>query len=299
MKTTSYGNIMAAISFLIWGLTPIYYRLMPSAQMDELLAMRIIASVPVGLVLVYFITGKLPEFRRVWHDKRSLLYTLIAALLMCISWSTFTWALTNDRVIDASLGFFISPLMMVALGVLVLKETLSPGKKLAIFFAALGLGYQIVHYGEIPYVALTMGVFFTLYGFCKKKIAYDWSTTLFFEALLLAPVATIYMAMKYAQGDAVSLSSDLSTLLLYLGSGPVTIAPLIFYSIAIRYTNMTNIGLMQYIEPTLQFLLAVFIFAEYFDQVKMVSFGLIWFGLLLTIAETLANRVKRRSVRLT
>ncbi|EGQ7938642.1 EamA family transporter RarD [Vibrio vulnificus] len=299
MKTTSYGNIMAAISFLIWGLTPIYYRLMPSAQMDELLAMRIIASVPVGLVLVYFITGKLPEFRRVWHDKRSLLYTLIAALLMCISWSTFTWALTNDRVIDASLGFFISPLMMVALGVLVLKETLSPGKKLAIFFAALGLGYQIVHYGEIPYVALTMGVFFTLYGFCKKKIAYDWSTTLFFEALLLVPVATIYMAMKYAQGDAVSLSSDLSTLLLYLGSGPVTIAPLIFYSIAIRYTNMTNIGLMQYIEPTLQFLLAVFIFAEYFDQVKMVSFGLIWFGLLLTIAETLANRVKRRSVRLT
>ncbi|HFQ5325984.1 TPA: EamA family transporter RarD [Vibrio vulnificus] len=299
MKTTSYGNIMAAISFLIWGLTPIYYRLMPSAQMDELLAMRIIASVPVGLVLVYFITGKLPEFRRVWHDKRSLLYTLSAALLMCISWSTFTWALTNDRVIDASLGFFISPLMMVALGVLVLKETLSPGKKLAIFFAALGLGYQIVHYGEIPYVALTMGVFFTLYGFCKKKIAYDWSTTLFFEALLLAPVATIYMAMKYAQGDAVSLSSDLSTLLLYLGSGPVTIAPLIFYSIAIRYTNMTNIGLMQYIEPTLQFLLAVFIFAEYFDQVKMVSFGLIWFGLLLTIAETLANRVKRRSVRLT
>ncbi|EGR1512340.1 EamA family transporter RarD [Vibrio vulnificus] len=299
MKTTSYGNIMAAISFLIWGLTPIYYRLMPSAQMDELLAMRIIASVPVGLVLVYFITGKLPEFRRVWHDKRSLLYTLIAALLMCISWSTFTWALTNDRVIDASLGFFISPLMMVALGVLVLKETLSPGKKLAIFFAALGLGYQIVHYGEIPYVALTMGVFFTLYGFCKKKIAYDWSTTLFFEALLLAPVASIYMAMKYAQGDAVSLSSDLSTLLLYLGSGPVTIAPLIFYSIAIRYTNMTNIGLMQYIEPTLQFLLAVFIFAEYFDQVKMVSFGLIWFGLLLTIAETLANRAKRRSVRLT
>ncbi|EHI9276948.1 EamA family transporter RarD [Vibrio vulnificus] len=299
MKTTSYGNIMAAISFLIWGLTPIYYRLMPSAQMDELLAMRIIASVPVGLVLVYFITGKLPEFRRVWHDKRSLLYTLIAALLMCISWSTFTWALTNDRVIDASLGFFISPLMMVALGVLVLKETLSPGKKLAIFFAALGLGYQIVHYGEIPYFALTMGVFFTLYGFCKKKIAYDWSTTLFFEALLLVPVATIYMAMKYAQGDAVSLSSDLSTLLLYLGSGPVTIAPLIFYSIAIRYTNMTNIGLMQYIEPTLQFLLAVFIFAEYFDQVKMVSFGLIWFGLLLTIAETLANRVKRRSVRLT
>ncbi|EHZ2549606.1 EamA family transporter RarD [Vibrio vulnificus] len=299
MKTTSYGNIMAAISFLIWGLTPIYYRLMPSAQMDELLAMRIIASVPVGLVLVYFITGKLPEFRRVWHDKRSLLYILIAALLMCISWSTFTWALTNDRVIDASLGFFISPLMMVALGVLVLKETLSPGKKLAIFFAALGLGYQIVHYGEIPYVALTMGVFFTLYGFCKKKIAYDWSTTLFFEALLLAPVATIYMAMKYAQGDAVSLSSDLSTLLLYLGSGPVTIAPLIFYSIAIRYTNMTNIGLMQYIEPTLQFLLAVFIFAEYFDQVKMVSFGLIWFGLLLTIAETLANRVKHRSVRLT
>ncbi|ELQ2338201.1 EamA family transporter RarD, partial [Vibrio vulnificus] len=101
MKTTSYGNIMAAISFLIWGLTPIYYCLMPSAQMDELLAMRIIASVPVGLVLVYFITGKLPEFRRVWHDKRSLLYTLIAALLMCISWSTFTWALTNDRVIDA------------------------------------------------------------------------------------------------------------------------------------------------------------------------------------------------------
>ncbi|HAS6346793.1 EamA family transporter RarD [Vibrio sp. IRLE0018] len=298
MKTSSYGNLMAAISFLIWGLTPIYYRFLPSAATDELLALRIIASVPVGVVLVWIMTKHWPNFHQVMTDKRSLLFTLIASLLMCISWSTFTWALTHDRVIDASLGFFISPLMMVALGVIILKESLSLGKKLAIAFATLGLTYQVVDYGEVPYIALTMGVFFTFYGFCKKKVAFDWSTTLFLEALLLMPFALVYMMYKHSLGDAVALSSDIETLLFYLGSGPVTIAPLIFYSIAIRCTDMSNIGLMQYIEPTLQFILAVVIFGELFDQTKMISFGLIWFGLMCIIAETLTTRSKRGLVSL-
>lgn len=298
MKPTRYGNVMAAISFLIWGMLPLYYQYLPNAAMDELLALRLIASVPVGLLIIVVIQGRLPNWPEVYSDKRSLMYSFLASLMMCISWYTFTWALTTERVMEASLGFFISPLAMVALGVIALKETLSLGKKLGVLFAAVGLGYQIFQYGEAPIIALTMACFFALYGLFKKKIHYSWCVALYMEALLLTPFAIAYMAYKAYTVGSVSLTSDSSVFLLYLGAGPMTLLPLVFYSIALKYTSMSSVGLMQYIEPSVQFLLAVMIFGEAFDEVKVVSFGFIWFGLLCTISEALYLRRHRRKLGL-
>ncbi|HHG3336036.1 EamA family transporter RarD [Vibrio parahaemolyticus] len=294
MNHRHYGNFMAALSFVIWGLLPVYYRFLPNAAMDELLAWRIIGSVPVGILIVYAVTRHWPNWSQVWRDKKSLWYTFVASSLMCISWSAFTWALTHHRVIDASLGFFIGPLVSVALGIFVLGDKLSKGQLIAILLATCGVLYQVFQYGQLPFVALTMGLFFALYGLYKKKINYDWSTTLFIEALVLAPFALGYLLFKQWTTGGLASSVDTTTLLLYFGSAPITILPLIFYSIAIRITNLSTVGLMQYIEPSLQFILAVVFFGELFDDVKAVTFAFIWVGLLLTIFEGVAKGIKRK-----
>ncbi|HIF5591388.1 TPA: EamA family transporter RarD [Vibrio parahaemolyticus] len=296
MNHRHYGNFMAALSFVIWGLLPVYYRFLPNAAMDELLAWRIIGSVPVGILIVYAATRHWPNWSQVWRDKKSLWYTFVASSLMCISWSAFTWALTHHRVIDASLGFFIGPLVSVALGVFVLGDKLSKGQLIAILLATCGVLYQVFQYGQLPFVALTMGLFFALYGLYKKKINYDWSTTLFIEALVLAPFALGYLLFKQWTTGELASSVDTTTLLLYFGSAPITILPLIFYSIAIRITNLSTVGLMQYIEPSLQFILAVVFFGELFDDVKAVTFAFIWVGLLLTIFEGVAKGIKRKKL---
>ncbi|RJX68389.1 EamA family transporter RarD [Vibrio sinensis] len=285
MSESRFGNRMAAFSFLLWGILPLYYQFLPNAAMDELLSMRIVASVPFAALIIFAIHRRPPNIAAILADTRSLWLAMLAGVLMCVSWTAFTWAMTSGRVIDASLGFFISPLTMAALGVLVLGEKLSLGKRIAFTLASLGLSYQVYQYGEVPYVALSMAIFFTLYGWCKKKIKYDWATCLYVEALTLAPIALGYLFFKDITMGKLALSVDWKTFALYVGAAPITLLPLVFYSIAIRHTTMSMVALMQYIEPSLQFLLAVFFFAEAFDNVKLVSFSLIWGGLLFTILE--------------
>lgn len=295
MSSQSLGNGMAAFSFILWGLLPIYYQYLPNAATDELLAVRLIASVPLGALIVFAVTKRLPQFNAIWADKRSLITTAIAAVVMSISWVAFTWALTNERVMESSLGFFISPIATMALGVLCLGERLSLGKKVALALASIGLGYQVIHYGELPLVALSIAVFFSLYGWLKKKINYEWSTSLFVEALVLLPLAISYLLYKEMTLGTVSFHSGMSTLALYIGSAPATLLPLLFFSIAIRLTSLSSIGLMQYIEPSIQFILAVYLFGEAFDEVKLVSFSFIWAGLLFTVFDTLRYRHTAKS----
>ncbi|KJY79324.1 permease [Vibrio coralliilyticus] len=291
MSQERTGNWMAALSFLLWGLLPLYYQYLPNAALDELLTVRLVASVPFGILIVLFVTKRMPDFSAIFADRRSLAITFLGSTLMSISWCAFTWAITNDRVIDASLGFFISPLTMTALGVFVLGEKLSLGKKVALVLASAGLSYQVMQYGQVPVIALTMAIFFTLYGWCKKKIRYEWSTCLFVEALALMPFALGYLIFKEMTVGTESLNSGWETFALYVGAAPATLIPLLFYSLAIRLTSMSTVGLMQYIEPSIQFLLAIYLFGEVFDEVKLVSFSLIWAGLLFTIAESAKKRV--------
>lgn len=295
MPEQRLGNGMAAFSFLLWGLLPLYYQFLPNAATDELLTLRLIASVPLCALIVAAVTKRLPSLKAIWRDKRSLGYSTLASVMMSVSWCAFTWALTNDRVIDASLGFFISPITMMALGVFFLKESLSFGKKVALVLACIGLSYQIAHYGQVPYIALTMAIFFTFYGWCKKKVTYDWSTGLLVEALALLPFALIYFIYKEVVWGTESLHQGAATFPLYIGSAAVTLLPLVFYSIAIRLTTMSTIGLMQYIEPTIQFFLAIYLFGEAFDEVKLVSFSFIWAGLFFTILDSLRYRYTVKS----
>jgi len=295
MQSHRAGNALAAFSFVLWGFLPLYYQFLPQADTNELLAFRILFSVPFMIIVMRLLRRSLPSLTTLLSDRRSLIMSGIAGLVSCISWYAFTWALTHGQVLAASLGFFINPLFAITLGVLFLGERLSKAQQIAVIFAIVGIAYQVWHYGELPWLALIMGSFFALYGLCKKYIRYDALTSVTLEAAILAPFAFGYLLWQGIHANSVALSSDTQTLLLYIGSAPVTLGPLIFFALAINRTSLTMVGLMQYIEPSLHFFLAVFLFGEVFDQVKAISFGFIWFGLLLCTLEALPSILGNKS----
>ncbi|MGF1684529.1 EamA family transporter RarD [Photobacterium minamisatsumaniensis] len=296
MQSHRAGNALAAFSFVLWGILPLYYQFLPQADINDLLSLRIIFSVPFMLFIMLLLRRPIPTLATLWQDKRSLFMSALAGLIMCVSWYAFTWAMTQGKVLEASLGFFINPLFAIALAVIFLKERLSPAQRAASVLGVIGIAYQVWHYGELPWVALIMGSFFAFYGLCKKFIKYDALTSVTLEAIILMPFALIYFAISSLSGTSTVVSEDITTLLLYIGSAPITLAPLIFFALAINRTSLTMVGLMQYIEPTLQFLLAVFLFGEIFDEVKAVSFGFIWFGLILCSIEAIASLFRQKQL---
>ncbi len=291
------GNWLAAFSFVLWGIMPLYYQLLPNADVDELLAFRVLFSVPVMLMIILLMGRRLPSLSVIWADKKSLFMCTLAALLMCVSWYSFTWALTHERVLEASLGFFINPLIAIALGVLVLKDKLSLAQKWAVVLGLCGIGYQVVYYGQLPWLSIVMGSFFAFYGLAKKYVKFDVLTSVLLEALVLMPFAAVYLVWLWEQGESIAINGGLASVLLYMGSAPVTLAPLLFFALAISRTRLSMIGLMQYIEPSLQFLLAVLVFGELLDSVKLVSFSFIWLGLGLCALESLPFVRRARGVQ--
>ncbi|MGR2769795.1 EamA family transporter RarD [Photobacterium ganghwense] len=294
MRTQRVGNALAAFSFVLWGILPLYYQFLPEADINDLLALRILFSVPFMLLVMGMLKRPFPSLHTLWQDKRSLAVSGLAGLIMCISWYAFTWSLTHGQVLAASLGFFINPLFAVTLGVIFLKERLSAAQFVAVLLAIAGIGYQVWYYGELPWLSLIMGSFFALYGLCKKFIRYDALTSVTLESALLSPFALLFLLFSGFQGTSTALSSDTTTLLLYIGSAPVTLLPLIFFALAIQRTSLTMVGLMQYIEPSLQFMLAVWLFGEMFEPAKAINFGLIWLGLVIFSLEALGGHLHHK-----
>ncbi|OAT34711.1 EamA family transporter RarD [Proteus myxofaciens] len=284
------GVALAIFSYILWGITPLFYRLLPGAQALELLAQRLIWSIPLLLLVRLFIKNR-TSWRAIFQDKRSVFMCLFSSLAMAISWCTFTYALTHQQVLEASLGYFINPLFSILLGVIFLKEKLNRAEKWAVILICAGVGYQLWMYGELPTLAIVMGGAFAIYGLIRKFIRFDVITSLFIETLWLLPVAigvTIWLLMR---GESALSSADNLTRFYYILTAPVTILPLLFFTAAIKKTTLTVVGLAQYIEPSIQFLLAVFLFHEAFDEVKGVSFSLIWLGLLCCIVALIRKRL--------
>lgn len=297
MTGAGAGAFLAIFSFVLWGITPLFYQFLPDASTLELLAQRIFWSIPLLLLIRPFIKQR-TTWRQVLQDKRSLFICLLATSLMGISWSAFTYAMTHGQVLAASLGYFIAPLISIVMGMLFLSERLSFFQKIAVTLAATGLGYQIWQYGQLPSLALLMASAFALYGLSRKYIRYDIFTALMVETLWLLPVAIgITVALDHS-GQSVLASSDNMTRVLYALSAPVTLIPLFFFAAAIKRTTLTVIGLSQYFEPSLQFILAVLVFHEPFDSIKAVSFAFIWSGLLFCIYQLIHERHQHKLKKL-
>ena len=291
------GPLLAVLAFILWGITPLFYQLLPGANALELLAQRLFWSVPLLLLLRLLFKQRTP-WRDVWRDKGSLFFCLLAGAIMSLSWTSFIYALTHGQVIEASLGYFTNPLFSIALGVIFLHDRLSRFQHIAVVLAICGLAYQIILAGDVPVLALVMGSAFAFYGLVRKFIRYDIMTALTLETLWMLPLGIVITVWLHLSGQSALAGADTTTHLLYALSAPVTFAPLVLFAAALKRTTLTVIGLAQYVEPSLQFLLAVVLFGEPLQNAKLVSFSLIWLGLLFCIYEMLRQHWRFRHVKM-
>ncbi|HYG67138.1 MAG TPA: EamA family transporter RarD [Anaeromyxobacteraceae bacterium] len=281
------GIAFAAAAYVSWGVFPLYFRQLAAVPAVEILAHRILWS-------AVFMAALVTALRR-WGDAREALRrpgtlpTLTAtALLISANWLTYIWAVNAGHVLEASLGYFVNPLVTVLLGVAFLRETLTRPQKVAIALAAAGVVALVVRAGTVPWIALALAVTFGLYGLLRKRLRVDAVTGLLGEVGVLAPVALLFLGWRASRGQLHLGPAPRETLFL-LSSGVVTALPLLWFAAGVRRLRLATVGVLQYLNPTMQFAIAVFAFREPFGAAHGLAFGCIWASLAIYTADAVAS----------
>ena len=273
----SNGVIFAALAFTLWGVFPLYLKSVASVSALEILAHRILWSVPFGAALIAM-RNQWPEVMKALKNRHVMMMLAIAAVSISANWLIYVWAVINDRVLEASLGYYINPMMYVAAGVFILGEKLRPAQTAAVSLALIGVLILTFGAGVFPWVSITLAVLFTAYGYIRKTIDVGAMPGLFVEVLLLSPIAFFYLILLSRAGDMVFLSGNLNLDVLLILAGPATVLPLVLFALGTRRLRLTTIGFMQYIGPTLQFVIGIY-FGEAFTLFHALCFGLIWLAI--------------------
>jgi chloramphenicol-sensitive protein RarD len=294
MADTRRGFLLGVAAYAIWGLFPLYWPLLEPAGAVEILAHRVFWSLAVVVGLV-FLTRRTGRLRAVLRSPRTRSVLTVAAVVIAVNWGTYIWAVNNDHVVEASLGYFINPLVTVLIGVVVLRERLRRAQWAALALAAVAVLALTVEYGHPPWVALLLAFSFGTYGLAKKTANVGAVESLTFETMVLTPVAVGYIAWLAASGGSSFGHHGAGHALLLAATGVVTVIPLICFGGAATRVSLTTIGLLQYITPTVQFILGVTVFSEPMPTMRWVGFALIWLALALFTGESLRHR--RRQLR--
>lgn len=281
---------------LIWGLLPLYWALLNQVSSFSVLSHRIIWSGFWMLILILIIvTGRQQLRIDIQHLRAHLSQfglLLLAAVLISINWFTYIWAVTNQHVLDTSLGYYINPLLNVLLGILIYKESLLWPQKLSIAIAILGVAIMTVQLGTLPIVSIVLAVSFSLYGAVKKRLTIHPFSSIAFEAWLITPIALWYLAAIDTTSWAF-IENLTPTGLLLIGAGLTTSIPLILFSYGARLLPLNVLGFLQYLSPTMGFFLAIFYFGESFGTAQLIAFGCIWVALVLfTLSNQMTTRIK-------
>ena len=279
------GVAAALAAYLYWGLLPIYFKLIYAAPAVEIIAHRILWSIPVLAGFLLLRDGK-AFWRRMRLPSRTLLGLLLSSLLVVSNWLIFVWAVINGNIISTSLGYFITPLVQFLLGFLVLHERMSRTRRLGVLIAAAGTVYLGWYLGTPPWISLSLAITFGLYGLVRKLLDVGPMVGLLWETLLMALPALVYMGWAARSGSLYLGTAGLQQDVLLVLAGLITIVPLIWFNVAARRLKLSTVGFFQYIAPTMTFLLSVFVYAEPFTQGHAVAFGCIWFALAMISVET-------------
>jgi len=272
------GFAFAVAAYLLWGFLPLYMKALAHMPAVEVIAHRILWSVPIaGLVLI--VLGRTSDLTRALKTPRMVVMAAVTATLISINWGVYVWAIANDRALDAALGYYINPLFSVALGAAILRERLATAQWLAVGLAAIAVTILTVSAGVVPWVALVLMTTFGLYGFLRKTLPIGPNQGFLLEVLLLSPPALAYLIWLGPTGHFATTSW--SDTLLLLGTGAVTAVPLMLYANGAKGLRLSTIGILQYIAPTMIFLIAVLVFHEPFGPARAVAFPLIWLALIL------------------
>lgn len=271
------GLLHGVLAYGLWGIAAAYWKLLAGVDAIELIAHRAVWGLGTFGVIV-LVAGQLPALRAALRDRRLVGQMAVSGALLAVNWSLFVWATLSGHLLEASLGYFINPLLSVALGTIVLRERLSRLQWLAIGLAALGVAVLTWRAGRVPWVALLLATTFATYGYVRKTARVDALVGSTIETILMAPIAVIYLIV-IAGGGAFG-HADLPTHVLLIGTGVVTAIPLILFTSATRRLPLSTVGFLQYLAPTGQFLLAVIAYGEPLAAGRLFAFGMIWTGLI-------------------
>lgn len=288
------GVLCAIMAFLIWGLSPAYWKLLKNIPAFEILMHRMIWSF-FFLVPILALRGQWPDFVLTLKTPKRMYVLLASTVIVACNWFIFIYAINHDQILQTSLGYYINPLVNVLLGTIILKERLRPLQGIAVGLAAMAVLYLTIGYGRFPWMALFLAFSFGFYGLIRKMAATGALVGLSVETLLLSVPAVFYLLFLESTGQGAFFHAGFSVSLLLMGAATVTGLPLLLFTTGARRIHLSTIGFLQYLSPTCSFFLAVFAFGELFSGTKAIAFVLIWIALAIYSADSLwyYRRIKR------
>jgi chloramphenicol-sensitive protein RarD len=282
------GLLYALGAYLIWGSVPVYWKLIKHVPAMQLLGHRIAWSF-ILLAAVLYATRKKTGWRTWVSDSKILRIYFLAAILVALNWGIYVWSVNAGYILEASLGYFINPLLSVLLGVVFLRERLRLFQWIAVGLAAVGVGYLAIIYGHPPWIALSLAFTFGFYGLVKKMAPLGSLEGLTLETGILFVPALLFLAYQDRLGQGAFLHTGIGSDLLMVGAGLITTVPLLMFVSAAKRIPLTMIGIMHYITPTCQFLLGVFVYKEAFNASRSLGFGIVWIGLIVFATESILH----------
>ncbi|WP_077866418.1 EamA family transporter RarD [Clostridium saccharobutylicum] len=269
------GVIYAVTAYTLWGILPIYWKLVDSVFSMEILSNRIVWAF-VFTAIIIAVTKQWDELKRIAKDKKQMSYIFIASILIAFNWGLYIWAVNSDKIVDASLGYYINPLLAVVLGVLIFKEKMNYWTTAALIIAFIGVLIKTVQYGKIPWISLGLAISFGLYGAIKKSVKASSIVGLTIESAMVTPFAAAYIVSRHISGIGAFKTQGLLVILMLIGGGVVTAIPLLLFASGAKRLPLSLIGFTQYISPTISLLIGIFVYHEGFTAVDMIAFCFIW-----------------------
>ena len=279
-------------AYVLWGVLPVYWKLLDDVLPFEILSSRFMWSCVFVALLIIF-QGKLPlfltEVKSIFSRFKTGAAMVSAAFVISINWGSFIWAVNNGHIVETSMGYYINPLVSVLFAVLFLRERLNKMQIAAVLCACVGVASMVWSFGKLPWVSLTLAISFALYGLIKKLLPVSSLTSIMLETLIITPLALMYEYTLWQQGVSFYASGNLQVIMMLTGAGVVTAIPLLLFTAGARLLPLKIIGFLQYISPTLTLLIGVFVYNEAFTASHLLAFGWIWAALLLFIVSQLRS----------
>ncbi|GHE88632.1 EamA family transporter RarD [Thalassotalea profundi] len=292
-KEQRQGVISAISAYFLWGIAPIYFKLLDNIGADEIMVHRVLWSCLLLLVIIV-ITGKWRSLALLIKNSPKLVFQLaVTALILGVNWFLFIWAINNDHLLDASLGYYINPLLNVALGMLFLHEKLSKWQLFAVLLAVIGVLIQVVILGSVPIISLALAGTFGIYGLLRKKMAVDSFIGLLIESILMLPIAAVYWWLFISSDTSNLFNNSMALNAGLILAGVVTTAPLLCFTAAAKRLTLSTLGFFQYIGPSIMFLLATFYYQEPLSTAKIITFVFIWVALVIYSLDSFHNHKKK------
>jgi chloramphenicol-sensitive protein RarD len=276
-------------AYILWGFLPLLFHLLEAVDPVAIVANRTIWSLLfVGIILLA--GRRFGEVKAALRDRATVRSMVISSVLLAGNWLIYVWAVHADQVLEGSFGYFINPLVNVAIGMLLLGERQTPWQMVSIGIAIVAIGIQWLGIGRVPFIALSLALTFGFYGFFRKTAKVASTSGLFVETLILVPLAALYLGWSFVQQGGLGAQGEPFNAALLLLTGPATAVPLLLFAFAVQRLRLTTIGMLQYIGPSIQFLVAIFMLHEPINAIQLVSFGLIWLSLIVYSADSVLRR---------